>query len=71
MVWHSRVNLGFFAVLPDMFEETVVIDCRGHLMGRLAATIAKELLNGQHIVCVRTEEINISGSRTCWDFFFD
>ena len=48
-----------------MFEETVVIDGRGHLMGRLAAVIAKELLNGQHITVVRTEEINISGSRTC------
>ena len=47
-----------------MFEETVVIDGRGHLMGRLAAVIAKELLNGQHITVVRTEEINISGSRT-------
>jgi large subunit ribosomal protein L13Ae len=47
-----------------MFEEVVLIDCRGHLLGRLASIIAKELLNGQHIVCVRTEEINISGSRT-------
>jgi large subunit ribosomal protein L13Ae len=42
--------------------QVVVIDCKGHLLGRLASTIAKELLNGQKIVCVRTEEINISGS---------
>merc|ERR1712203_627900 len=27
-----------------------------------ASTIAKELLNGQQVVCVRTEDINISGS---------
>jgi len=45
-----------------MFEKVVIVDCRGHLLGRLASTIAKELLNGQRVVCVRTEEINISGS---------
>lgn len=38
------------------------MDCRGHLLGRLASTLAKELLNGQNVVCVRTEDINISGS---------
>lgn len=42
-------------------SQRIVIDCRGHLLGRLAATIAKELLAGQHIVCVRTEGIVISG----------
>jgi len=45
-----------------MFEKRIVIDCRGHLLGRLASVIAKELLNGQKIVCVRCEEINVSGS---------
>eukprot|EP00386_Alphamonas_edax_P005853 GDKI01019118.1.p1 GENE.GDKI01019118.1~~GDKI01019118.1.p1 ORF type:complete len:202 (-),score=81.57 GDKI01019118.1:175-780(-) len=45
-----------------MFKEQVVIDGRGHLLGRLAATIAKEVLNGQKVVVVRCEEINISGS---------
>ena len=45
-----------------MFKEQVVIDARGHLLGRLASTIAKELLNGQKIVVVRCEDINISGS---------
>eukprot|EP00929_Paragymnodinium_shiwhaense_P095090 TRINITY_DN56055_c0_g1_i1.p1 TRINITY_DN56055_c0_g1~~TRINITY_DN56055_c0_g1_i1.p1 ORF type:complete len:181 (+),score=44.09 TRINITY_DN56055_c0_g1_i1:45-587(+) len=45
-----------------MFEKVVIIDCRAHMLGRLASIIAKELLNGQHVVCVRTEEINISGS---------
>eukprot|EP01135_Chromosphaera_perkinsii_P011959 Nk52_evm12s2542 gene=Nk52_evmTU12s2542 len=44
------------------FEKVVVIDARGHLMGRLASTIAKELLNGQKVVVVRCEELNISGS---------
>ncbi|OXB72420.1 UNVERIFIED_CONTAM: hypothetical protein H355_008323 [Colinus virginianus] len=40
----------------------VVIDCQGHLLGRLASVVAKELLKGQRIICVRCEEINISGS---------
>jgi len=31
-------------------------------LGRLASAIAKELLNGQKVVCVRTEDVNISGS---------
>jgi len=44
------------------FVKQVVVDCRGHLLGRLASTLAKELLNGQQVVCVRTEDINISGS---------
>jgi cobalamin biosynthesis protein CbiG len=42
----------------------VIIDCRGHLLGRLASTVAKELLTGQRVVCVRAEEINITGSCT-------
>jgi len=44
------------------FTKQVVVDCRGHLLGRLASTLAKELLNGQQVVCVRSEDINISGS---------
>jgi large subunit ribosomal protein L13Ae len=45
-----------------MFEKVVVVDCSGHLLGRVASTLAKELLQGQKVVCVRTEELNISGS---------
>jgi len=45
-----------------MFQKEVVIDARGHLLGRLASTIAKEILNGQHVTVVRCEQINISGS---------
>merc|ERR1719322_1395245 len=44
------------------FMKEVVVDCRGHLLGRLSSIVAKELLNGQKIVAVRTEDINISGS---------
>ncbi|CDJ33508.1 60S ribosomal protein L13a, putative [Eimeria mitis] len=44
------------------FKKVVVINCQGHLLGRLASTVAKEILNGQHVVCVKCENINISGS---------
>merc|ERR1711965_818231 len=44
------------------FEKLVVIDGRGHLMGRLASFVAKEALNGQKVVVVRCEELVISGS---------
>ena len=44
------------------FAEQVLVDARGHLLGRLASTVAKELLAGQHVVCVRCEQIEISGS---------
>ena len=52
-----RVRAGFI-----MFENTVVVDCRGHLLGRLCSIIAKELMAGQRVVLVRCEEMNISGS---------
>mmetsp|Transcript_120055 Transcript_120055/g.187509 ORF Transcript_120055/g.187509 Transcript_120055/m.187509 type:complete len:202 (-) Transcript_120055:8-613(-) len=44
------------------FKSEIVVDCRGHLLGRLASVLAKELLNGQKVVCVRAEDINMSGS---------
>jgi len=45
-----------------MFEKEIIIDGKGHLLGRLASIVAKELLSGQRIVVVRSEKINISGS---------
>jgi len=44
------------------FEKVVVIDGKGHLLGRLASIVAKQLLNGQRIVVVRCEALNMSGS---------
>ncbi|KAK9828608.1 hypothetical protein WJX72_001019 [[Myrmecia] bisecta] len=41
--------------------KAVVIDARGHMLGRLASVIAKQILSGQHLVVVRAEEICISG----------
>ncbi|CAM9187497.1 unnamed protein product [Choristocarpus tenellus] len=45
-----------------MFEKPIVVDGRGHLLGRLASVVAKELLSGQKVVVVRAEQITISGS---------
>ncbi len=44
-----------------MFEKEIVIDAKGHLMGRLAASVAKELLSGQRVVVVRVEQLVCSG----------
>lgn len=46
-----------------MFDAPTVVDGRGHLLGRLASVVAKELLCGQKVVVVRCEQITISGSR--------
>ncbi|BDD60717.1 60S ribosomal protein L16B [Monascus purpureus] len=43
------------------FDSVVVIDGKGHLLGRLASVVAKQLLSGQRIVVVRCEALNISG----------
>eukprot|EP01139_Manchomonas_bermudensis_P009628 Amastigsp_a339381_5272.p2 type:complete len:200 gc:universal Amastigsp_a339381_5272:40-639(+) len=45
-----------------MFQKLVVIDGRGHLLGRLASVVAKEILNGQHVVVVRCEAIEMTGA---------
>ncbi|KAG0051480.1 60S ribosomal protein L16B [Gryganskiella cystojenkinii] len=50
------------AVLMLSFEKVVVIDGKGHLLGRLASIVAKQALTGQRVVVVRCEELNVSGS---------
>jgi len=45
-----------------MFTKETIIDARGHMMGRLASIVAKEILNGQKVTLVRCEDMNISGS---------
>jgi len=40
----------------------LIIDGRGHLIGRLASIVAKSVLQGHSIVVVRCEGLNISGS---------
>ncbi|KAI8852413.1 ribosomal protein L13 domain-containing protein [Chytridium lagenaria] len=44
------------------FEKEVVIDGKGHLIGRLASIVAKQLLSGQKVTVVRSEELNVTGS---------
>lgn len=41
--------------------EITIIDLKGHVVGRAAAVIAKQLLLGKRITVVRTDEANISG----------
>ena len=45
-----------------MFEKEIIIDGKGHIMGRLAAIVAKQLLCGQRIIVVRAEQLVLSGS---------
>ena len=45
-----------------MFEKEIIVDGKDHLLGRLASTVAKQLLNGQRVVVVRCESICKSGS---------
>eukprot|EP00382_Lankesteria_abbotti_P004275 CAMPEP_0113847216 /NCGR_PEP_ID=MMETSP0372-20130328/1746_1 /TAXON_ID=340204 /ORGANISM="Lankesteria abbotti" /LENGTH=202 /DNA_ID=CAMNT_0000816459 /DNA_START=65 /DNA_END=673 /DNA_ORIENTATION=- /assembly_acc=CAM_ASM_000359 len=44
-----------------MFKKLAVVDCRGHVLGRLASTVAKELLCGQRVVLVRCEDVVVNG----------
>ncbi|EZG44862.1 60S ribosomal protein L13a [Gregarina niphandrodes] len=44
-----------------MAGKQIVIDGKSHLVGRLAATIAKQALAGAEITVVRCEELHISG----------
>ena len=44
--------------------DAVVVDGKGHLLGRLASIVAQELLAGKKVVVVRCEAILVSGSLT-------
>ena len=57
------VCLFLVCVFLEMFErKPIIVDLRGHIVGRAAAIVAKELLCGQKIVCVRAELSELSGS---------
>nr|WIG64892.1 ribosomal protein L13 [Agasicles hygrophila] len=43
-------------------EKAILIDGKGHLLGRLAAIVAKTLLQGNKVTVVRCEQLNISGN---------
>merc|ERR1712020_179947 len=50
------------ATMPGFSPKPVVIDGRSHLLGRLASIVAKFILNGNKVVVVRCEGINMSGN---------
>ena len=62
MLTHLRLPRPLGELQKMVFEKRVLIDGRGHLLGRLASTIAKELISGQKVTVVRCESINISGN---------
>ena len=45
-----------------MNKSVVVVDGKGHLLGRLASYVAKQLEQGQRVVIVRSEHVLMSGS---------
>ncbi|KAL5273070.1 RPL13A family protein [Megaselia abdita] len=47
--------------MSGLTNRAVVIDGRGHLVGRLASVVAKYLLQGGKVAIVRCEELNLSG----------
>lgn len=55
-LWNWQMDISL-----TVFSPQVVIDGKGHLLGRLASIVAKQLLSGQKIVIVRCEALNISG----------
>ncbi|XP_061157942.1 60S ribosomal protein L13a [Syngnathus typhle] len=61
--YHGRPRVTFFSlVMADRFHKVLLLDGRGHLLGRLAAIVAKQTLLGHKVVVVRCEGINISGN---------
>jgi len=44
-------------------ERTMIIDATGLILGRMASTIAKQLLQGETIIVVNAEKAAISGKR--------
>jgi large subunit ribosomal protein L13Ae len=43
-------------------SKVIIVDAKGHLLGRLASYVAKQLQTGQKVVIVRCEKTLISGS---------
>ncbi|XP_049535536.1 60S ribosomal protein L13a [Anopheles darlingi] len=42
-------------------RKPILIDGRGHLLGRLASVVAKQILSGRSVVVVRCEDLQLSG----------
>uniref|UniRef100_A0A914P1J2 Large ribosomal subunit protein uL13 n=1 Tax=Panagrolaimus davidi TaxID=227884 RepID=A0A914P1J2_9BILA len=61
-ILHTKIQEKEHSLVMSFSSKPIVIDGKGHLLGRLASVVAKQLLQGQKIVIVRCEEINISGN---------
>lgn len=44
-----------------MNRKNIIVDAKGHLLGRLASYVARQLQQGQKVVIVRCEQMLISG----------
>ncbi|KNH09247.1 hypothetical protein XU18_0525 [Perkinsela sp. CCAP 1560/4] len=42
-------------------KRPIVIDLKEHILGRAAAVVARQLLDGKHIVATKAEKLNIAG----------
>ncbi|XP_061118864.1 60S ribosomal protein L13a [Conger conger] len=61
--YSEQPRRSFFSdIMADRFNKVLLLDGRGHLLGRLAAIVAKQVLLGHKVVVVRCEGINISGN---------
>jgi len=48
--------------MAETFKNNIVIDVKDHLVGRVCAVVAKELLRGNHVTLVSCEGVYISGN---------
>uniref|UniRef100_A0A673BZE9 60S ribosomal protein L13a n=1 Tax=Sphaeramia orbicularis TaxID=375764 RepID=A0A673BZE9_9TELE len=51
--------------MAERFNKVLLLDGRGHLLGRLAAIVTKQVLLGHKVMVVRCKGINISGNFYC------
>ena len=49
-------------LLHNQKQKVIVIDARDHILGRLAAIVAKELLEGQKVIVTRCEGMVVTGT---------
>ena len=72
---HIRFLASLLTVCVQMFEKQIVIDGRGHLLGRLASTVAKELIGGTFLpktwgvglgICSRVSAAAAVSSSSLW-----
>ena len=47
-----------------MLENTIVIDGKGHIAGRLSSYVAKYLLQGNRVIIVNAEKVMLSGNKS-------